>query len=190
MTEHLQPERASLLGLVAALALYDAIVALAPAVAPALKLKWPNDLLLDGAKLAGILIEAETGADAPGVSRMAIGIGCNCTSTPDGLAYSTASLAGEGITAMQLFHELSQSWAIWLTRWREPGGFAIVRDRWLDHATGLGAPIIVRLPAKELSGTFEDLDRQGRLILKDQTGARTVIGYGEVFFGTPTKAEQ
>jgi BirA family biotin operon repressor/biotin-[acetyl-CoA-carboxylase] ligase len=93
---------------VAALAVRDAVAAVAPSLSPALKLKWPNDLLLDGAKLAGILIEAET---AGSKTIMAAGIGVNCAHHPESLAYPATDLAAHGpaVRAGTLFSELSRT---------------------------------------------------------------------------------
>ncbi|GGE44216.1 hypothetical protein GCM10007276_21650 [Agaricicola taiwanensis] len=111
----------------------------------------------------------------------------NCLWHPTDLPYPAVSLRGLGAETGpgELFHALSGSWAQWLSVWRTSAGFAKIRESWLDRATGLGGPITVRLPEATLTGTFEDLDRQGRLILKGADGARKVIGYGEVFLGTP-----
>lgn len=182
LTEPAPPERASLLGLVAALALADAVEKTAPAARGRLKLKWPNDLLIDGAKLAGILIEAES---RDGSTSLAIGQGVNCLWHPTDLPYPAASLRGVGaeVTPAALFAALSESWIGWLGIWRAPAGFAAIRDAWLDRAIGLGGPITVRLPDETLHGIFDDLDRQGRLILKGADGVRKIIGFGEVFLG-------
>lgn len=179
------PQRAALLGLAAALAVYDAIISCAPQLAERLSLKWPNDVLADGAKLAGILLEAESRGEQ--ATDLVIGHGVNCLWHPDGLPYPAASLRGLGaeVTPGNLFHALSDSWADWLLTWQRPDGFAVIRERWLDHAAGIGSLITVRLPDAEMTGVFEDLDRQGRIILRRDDGTRHIIGFGEVFLGSP-----
>src|SRR5690348_13787537 len=92
LTEPSSPEQAPQLSFVSALALHDAVVAGAPQLGPALKVKWPNDLLLGPAKLAGILIEGESDP----VFTVAIGIGVNCAAHPSDVAYPATDLAAEG----------------------------------------------------------------------------------------------
>jgi len=165
---------------VAALAARDAICSAAPRLASRLQLKWPNDLLLDGAKLAGILIEAETmGA----VTAVAAGIGVNCAHHPAGLAYPATSLAvhGSRATPADLLHELSRTMVTRLAQWDRGAGFAGIRAMWLAHAAGLGGDIHVRLTNRELTGTFETLDPAGRLMLRVAGGTLEAITVGEVF---------
>src|SRR5207302_98048 len=123
-----------------------------------LKLKWPNDLLLGGAKLAGILIEAESVGD---VTAIAAGIGVNCAHHPAGLAYPATSLAacGAAVAPNELLRALSCAMVRRLAQWDRGSGFAAIRAEWLKHAAGVGGDIHVRLADRELSGTFETLDR-------------------------------
>jgi BirA family biotin operon repressor/biotin-[acetyl-CoA-carboxylase] ligase len=145
-----------------------------------LKLKWPNDLLLGGAKLAGILIEAES---AGGTTIAAAGIGVNCAHHPDNLPYPAASLAAHGVavTPGGLMTELSRSMLPRLAQWERGAGFAAIRAEWLANAAGIGGDIHVRLPDRELTGTFETLDPLGRLMLRLPGGALEAITVGEVF---------
>jgi BirA family biotin operon repressor/biotin-[acetyl-CoA-carboxylase] ligase len=173
---------------VVALAVRDSIVEVAPELAPKLKLKWPNDLLLDGAKLAGILIEAESAGDLMAV---AAGIGVNCVHHPDNLAYPATSLAagGAAVAPDELLRALSRTMVTRLAQWARGSGFAAIRAEWLAHAAGLGGDIQVRLPDRELSGRFETLDRIGRLMLRLPGGNLEAITVGEVFAPslTPTR---
>lgn len=164
----------------AALALRDAVSAATPSLASKLKLKWPNDLLLDGAKLAGILIEAESAGDKTFV---AAGIGVNCAHHPGNLAYPATSLASHGVAATpaDVMHELSRTMVARLAQWDRGAGFPAIRGEWLAHAAGIGGDIHVRLPDRELTGTFETLDRTGRLMLRLPGGAIEAITVGEVF---------
>jgi BirA family biotin operon repressor/biotin-[acetyl-CoA-carboxylase] ligase len=145
-----------------------------------LKLKWPNDLLLDGAKLAGILIEAES---AGGKTSIAAGIGVNCAHHPDGLAYWTTNLTARGAAATSdtLMTELSRTMRVRLAQWDRGAGFAAIRAEWLSHAAGIGSDIRVRLLDRELTGTFETLDAAGRLMLRLPGGALESITAGDVF---------
>jgi BirA family biotin operon repressor/biotin-[acetyl-CoA-carboxylase] ligase len=172
------PAQAPQLSFVTALAVHDAVAECAPALRPALKVKWPNDLLLGAAKLAGILIESE---NAPGFVA-AIGIGVNCAHHPEGTPYPATDLAAAGalVTPQRLLVTLASSMQARLKEWGRGEGFATIRDAWLKRAAGLGQAIQVRLPGRALSGRFEGLDETGRLLLA-QAGATTAIAAGEVF---------
>ena len=170
---------------VVALTVRDAACMVAPQLASRMKLKWPNDLLLDGAKLAGILIEAES---VGGKTITAAGIGVNCVHHPIGLAYPATSLSayGESVSPESLLTELSRTMVARLAQWDRGAGFAAIRAEWLTHAAGVGSDIQVRLPDRELTGTFESLDPAGRLMLRLPGGALEAITAGEVF--TPARA--
>jgi len=152
-------------------------------------LKWPNDLLLDGAKLGGILLEtvnAPTGdLRAPVAPVAIIGIGVNCASAPSDLPYRAEALASLGAAAPSraaFFAALSDALAEMLALWRSPGGFARVRELWLRDAAGLGAQIGVRLMQGEIAGVFQTIDATGRLVLLTPTGARAIEA-GDVEIG-------
>jgi BirA family biotin operon repressor/biotin-[acetyl-CoA-carboxylase] ligase len=166
------------LSFVAALALHDCVSEAAPQVAPALTVKWPNDLLLSGAKLAGILIEG----DSEPSFCVAIGIGVNCVSHPQDTAHPATDLASAGaaVTPQRLFTALGAAMARRLAQWQRGQGFASIRADWLKRAAGLGQEIRVRLPERELTGRFEGLDDAGRLLLKAPGGV-TAVTAGEVF---------
>ena len=165
---------------VVALAVRDAVCAAAHELCSRLQLKWPNDLLLDGAKLAGILIEAESIGGRTGA---AAGIGVNCVHYPLGLAYPATSLSayGASIAPETLFAELSRTMVARRAQWDRGAGFAAIRAEWLSHAAGLGGDIQVRLADRELTGTFETLDPSGRLMLRLPGGMVEAIAAGEVF---------
>ena len=168
------------LALVAALAAHDAVVEVAPEVKPMLELKWPNDLLLSGAKFAGILIEGE-GREQEGA--VAIGIGVNCTAHPaQAAAYPATDLlaAGTNVSADRLFASLCVKMPGRLAQWNSGLGFATIRADWLARAAGLGENIRVALPDRELAGRFEGLDEAGCLVLTGPDGAKEVVAAGEV----------
>jgi BirA family biotin operon repressor/biotin-[acetyl-CoA-carboxylase] ligase len=167
------------LSFVAALAVHDAVVEVAPEVRPMLELKWPNDLLLSGAKFAGILIEGE-GQEEEGA--VAIGIGVNCTAHPAGAAYPATDLAacGARVTAATLFAALSVKMQGRLAQWNSGNGFATIRADWLARAAGLGESIRIALADRELTGRFEGLDDAGCLVLIAPDGAKTVVAAGDV----------
>jgi BirA family transcriptional regulator, biotin operon repressor / biotin---[acetyl-CoA-carboxylase] ligase len=167
------------LAFVAALAVHDAVVELASEIRPLMGLKWPNDLLLSGAKFAGILIEGE-GAEEAGA--VAIGIGINCTSHPADAGYPATDLsaAGARVTVAALFAALSVKMLGRLAQWNRGNGFATIRADWLARATGLGENIRVALADRELAGRFEGLDDAGCLVLITPDGAETVVAAGDV----------
>ena len=178
LSEPSPPEHAPQLSFVAALALHDAIGECAPQIGPLLKVKWPNDLLLNGAKLAGILIEGE---GDPTFS-VAIGIGINCAAHPDGMAFPATDLAAAGalVTPAQALAVLSAAMYKRLDQWQRGQGFAGIRADWLKRAAGLGQEIHVRLPERELTGSFQGIDDAGHLLMVGASGVTTVTA-GEVF---------
>jgi BirA family biotin operon repressor/biotin-[acetyl-CoA-carboxylase] ligase len=170
------PERAPQLSFVAALATHDAIVALAPALASRLAFKWPNDVLCDGAKVAGILIEAE--GTRPLI--VAVGIGVNCRSHPEVADYAAGDLgaAGAGVTAENLFGALSDAMANRLREW--DAGFASIRAEWLRRA-GPRGELRARVGSRDIAGRFETIDETGRLVLRLADGTLETMAAGEVF---------
>ena len=178
LTEPSPGPQAPQLSFVAALALHDGIAACAPQLGPILKLKWPNDLLIGRAKVAGVLIEGESDPSFA----VAIGFGVNCGSHPHNAAYPAIDLATAGavVTPEALFVTLSA--AMWdrLKQWHRGLGFAAIRADWLKRAAGLGEALQVRLPEREVSGRFQGLDDAGRLLLKQANGM-TAVTAGEVF---------
>jgi BirA family transcriptional regulator, biotin operon repressor / biotin---[acetyl-CoA-carboxylase] ligase len=180
LTDPAPPECAPQLSFVAVLALYDAIAACAPPLREALALKWPNDLLCRGAKLAGILIEGERAAEALAV---AIGIGVNCESHPSQTPYPATDLKGEGtaVAAVALFEALTATMAQRLAQWRRGAGFPEIRADWIARAAGIDGDMRARLPDREIIGRGEGLDEHGRLLLRLPDGSLQAIAAGEVF---------
>jgi BirA family biotin operon repressor/biotin-[acetyl-CoA-carboxylase] ligase len=178
LTEPSPAELAPQLSFVAALALHDAIAACAPQLGPMLHVKWPNDLLLNSAKVAGILIEGES---SPAFA-VAIGIGVNCAAHPEGTAYPATDLAAAGapVTPGHLLAVLSAAMMRQIEQWQCGQGFSAIRADWLKRAAGLGQDIRVRLPERELSGLFKGLDDAGHLLVLERHGLTTVTA-GEVF---------
>jgi BirA family biotin operon repressor/biotin-[acetyl-CoA-carboxylase] ligase len=164
------------IGFVAGLALAEAVTSVAPGLDTDIRLKWPNDLLLRGQKLAGLLLES-TGQGA-----LVVGSGVNLASAPGDPARPATALAAHGIAATpwEVLEVYATGLEAGLDRWAA-GGFAAIRPLWLDRAGGLGQPIRVRLPQRELSGTFADLDPHGALVLALPDGSRRTITAGDVF---------
>lgn len=172
--------RAAELGFVAGLALTDMLVPLAGPTAP--RLKWPNDVLLDGRKLGGILLETESIGDR--LDAVIIGMGVNLASHPDGTAMPASDLlaaTGKRIDPAECVEPLRAAFARWRMAW-ESSGFAAIREAWRARAVGRGEAVRVRLPTGEVGGLFEDIDAHGALLLMRHDGTRQRISAGDVLF--------
>ena len=186
------------LSFVAALAAADAIDACAPSVDVALK--WPNDILLDGAKAAGLLLEmipapkaaagtSNLGASNPGTSNAEMwavwGIGVNVVSKPEGLPYQAARLLdvidGAPPSPKTIVEMLDRAFRAHYEIWRGQG-FAPIRAAWTQRAAGLGKPVTARLPDRTVSGTFKGIDETGALVMATENGEEHIAA-GAVFFG-------
>jgi BirA family transcriptional regulator, biotin operon repressor / biotin---[acetyl-CoA-carboxylase] ligase len=176
LTDPSPQQRAAELSFVASLAVYDAVAALAPRTTSRLALKWPNDVLVDGKKFSGILIEGEGAA-------VVVGIGINLAHHPSETSYPATNLAAGGITAdiNGLFERLSETMMQRLAQWNRGAGFEQTRADWLARAAGVGVPILVSQPDGERTGRFETLDAAGRLVLRLENGSIETITAGEVF---------
>jgi BirA family biotin operon repressor/biotin-[acetyl-CoA-carboxylase] ligase len=177
--------RAGELSFVAAVALCDAVAAAAPALSPKLALKWPNDLMVSGRKLSGILLESSARTGAP-LEAVVIGFGVNCASHPESADYPVTSLKAEGATVSpaDLLEALMDSFSAAYGVWALGQGFASVRALWLARAAGLGETITVRLANREIRGTFEALGPDGALAVRGADGTLQHIAAGEVFFAS------
>ena len=168
---------------VAAIALVEAVGAVLPARA-SVRIKWPNDLLIGPAKVAGILVEATT--DIAQHAWYVVGLGVNCIHHPDGLAYPTTDLteaAGRTVHPDEVFAGLQRSFASALSLWNAGAGFSAVRQRWLSHALPLGTTLTARLPDRTIDGGFGGMDETGRLLLDTMAG-RLTIQAAEIHVGT------
>ena len=164
---------AATLALVAAVAIEEAVAAYLPDAA---RLKWPNDLLIAGAKLSGILLERAGGA-------VVIGFGANLAHHPIDTDRIATSLFAHSITVepADFIETLAEAFARWVERWRGEG-IDVVRRRWVERAHPVGAPLTARLPdGSALDGLFDGLDAEGALILRLADGTRRVIHAGDVF---------
>lgn len=164
----------------AAIALADALDQVAPDLTP--RLKWPNDVLVGGAKISGILLESSA-LSGGGVDWLVLGMGVNVAHHPDDAGQAATSLHANGTadcTAYSLLAALAPALGHWLDIWKE-AGFAPLRQAWLARAAGLRGPIRVRLPKEEFEGTFRDLDSDGSLIVELPGGALRHVTAGEVF---------
>ncbi|MEM1387288.1 MAG: biotin--[acetyl-CoA-carboxylase] ligase [Pseudomonadota bacterium] len=179
------PSMAALRSFLAGLAVIDALAA---QVAPArLSLKWPNDVLLDGGKLAGILLESR-GAKRGRLDWLSIGIGINLVAAPamaevEPGALAPVSVVGQGgpvLAPEAVLDSVATAFARYEAQLGAQG-FEPLRRRWLQRAARLGETITARLPGETLTGTFETIDETGQLVLRGIGGPR-LIPAAEVFF--------
>ena len=148
-----------------------------------IKVKWPNDVLANGRKLAGILLESASGGDGA-LTFLAIGIGMNLAHFPPDTEFPATSLAALGVSAPSpsaALTQLAAHFAKWYDVWMM-NGFSPIQDAWLARAAGLGSRIRARLTHEETSGVFEGIDNTGALILREAQGRTRTIAAGEVFF--------
>ncbi|CAA7612390.1 biotin--[acetyl-CoA-carboxylase] ligase [Magnetospirillum sp. SS-4] len=164
-------------GFVAALALAEGLAELVPDAD--FLCKWPNDVLADGRKVAGMLLETA------GDGWMVLGLGVDVLRAPPpgetlhaAVALADLGWAGDAETVLAAF---CRRFAPRLEEWRT-GGFAAVRGPWLARARGLGEPMVVRLETDTLTGRFAGLDEDGALMLDQGGDGHRRILAGDVFF--------
>jgi BirA family biotin operon repressor/biotin-[acetyl-CoA-carboxylase] ligase len=176
---------AALRSFVAALALQDAL-ATATGRSESLSLKWPNDVLLNGAKVAGILLESA--GQGTRMSPLCIGIGVNLIAAPppelleaDALEpTSVLSATGARVTPEEFLDILAPAFATWEARLTDHG-FGPLRSAFLDRAARRGEVVRARTGTETLTGTFADIDATGALILVTAKG-RVAVPAAEIYF--------
>lgn len=146
-------------------------------------LKWPNDVLADGAKLAGILLEAQKRPD--GRMAIVIGMGVNVVAAPEGLPYPAGSIAALGwdVSAETILAALTDEWVDAVELWDSGRNVAGVLDLWRESAAEIGAPVAVSRDGEIVRGVFETIDEAGRLIVRANDNSRVAITAGDVHFG-------
>jgi BirA family biotin operon repressor/biotin-[acetyl-CoA-carboxylase] ligase len=146
-------------------------------------LKWPNDVLADGKKICGILLEAE---GVPGGLAVVVGMGTNVVAAPEGTPTPAISLAALGvqISAEELFSALSDAWVEFFGIWDDGRGFQAIRKLWLARAAGLGQAVAVRSGGSTIEGIFDTIDEQGCMIIQTPAGRRMPVSAGDVYFGS------
>ena len=172
--------KASQLSFVAALALFDALANISEP-GHQIKLKWPNDVLLEDKKVAGILLESQAdNREAP--AWVILGIGVNVTHFPQDTVFPSTSLSAENwsVSVEATLQAFARSFQRWANSWAEDG-FEKIRLSWLQRALGLGQKIEVNLETVTLEGVFKDIDKHGALVL-DRHGTEQRITAGEVYF--------
>jgi BirA family biotin operon repressor/biotin-[acetyl-CoA-carboxylase] ligase len=170
------------LPLVVALALHRAISAEMPFADDRIRIKWPNDILVDGRKVSGILIEAEGLPDGRGA--VVIGCGVNIAHKPENPLYPATSLseAGASTSPEALFARLMVELAHALDVWQAGAGIDEIVASWKALVHGIGGPITVNLPDRSLSGIFAGIEKDGLLALRLDSGETLRIASGDVFF--------
>jgi BirA family biotin operon repressor/biotin-[acetyl-CoA-carboxylase] ligase len=180
------PDQVALRSFVASLALFDAFVG-ATGRSEGLTLKWPNDVLLNGGKIAGILLES-AGFSGGAVSHIAIGIGVNLREAPQAAQVETQatrpvsllSETGANVDPESFLDLLAAAYARWEHQF-VTYGFEPIRTAWLARAARLGEVITARTTRDETTGTFETVDTAGNLVLNTAKG-RVTIPAADIFF--------
>jgi BirA family biotin operon repressor/biotin-[acetyl-CoA-carboxylase] ligase len=173
-------QHAAGLALVAGVATIDAIRAAQPGSSlNGLRLKWPNDILIEGAKVGGILIESSSQGDRLAV---VIGVGINLASAPSDLARHATSLSAHGIvlSTQEALCLLANAMDTWLNVWEEGAGFDRIRTAWLERAGPLGEPLRVHGAAGEIAGAFAGVDDDGALLITGADNRQQRIRFGDV----------
>lgn len=177
----------ALLSFAAALAVAD--VADSVIGRPMALVKWPNDVMILGRKISGILLES--GSLGDGRTWIAVGIGVNIVSVPEGVEQPIGALSaftdGKMISLDAVEQTLRRRLGFWAGR-LEREGFAPLRDAWLARAHGMNAPAVARVGAEEVAGVIRGLSGEGALQLELPDGRTRLITAGEVFFGPPKAA--
>ncbi len=138
-------------------------------------LKWPNDILIDGKKVSGILIEKEGEA-------YALGMGVNILSAPQDAVF-LKQFSGDNRLAIHPFRDtVLEKLGLYYTKWKEDG-FASIREAWLAQAHGLNEAITVKAGDQQKEGIFKEIDDKGFLVIETQDGSTERLNSGEVFFG-------
>ena len=177
------PAVAAQVSFVAALAVHDCVTTLRPGASAAIK--WPNDVLIDGAKVSGVLPEVV--ATAP--TRIAVGCGINVAHAPDVASYPATAL-GEDVGVTATLAALDASLTCRLRDWDEGRGFAVTREAWSARAMGLGQAVVASHGTNRISGTFTGLAEDGARIVLQPDGRTAHVHAGEVRFAALDTASQ
>lgn len=162
---------------IVSLAVRDTILELAPELRDKLQLKWPNDVLVNGKKISGILLEKTD-------DYLVVGVGVNIVELPDinNILYKATSLRNENcnIDRDEFLSVYVKRFDYWLEQ-RKNNSFSLIRENWLKSAKGLNTEIKVNYPTSSISGKFIGLDENGGLLLEINGETKTIYA-GDVFF--------
>ena len=175
------PASAAQLSFAAALAVHDTVAHFRKK--SEIQIKWPNDVLMNGAKIAGILLESGT---TDGQLWVAIGIGINIGSTPKDTAYPATHLHADIPLKLHPYFSdvkkvLFERCEFWIFE-HDRKGFEPLRVAWLDRAQGMGGAVTARLPNETIEGTAIGMDKDGALEMQTHSGEIVKIHAGDVFF--------
>lgn len=178
-------DKAALRSFVAALALFDAFVAVTGRPDP-FALKWPNDVLLNGGKVAGILLGSA--GQGGGVGFLSVGVGVNLANAPEPGAVEPGALrpvsllseTGAAVAPEEFLDHLAPAFAAYEAR-LVTYGFAPIREAWLARAARLGERVTARMATHEVTGTFETIDPTGSIVLHTDHGRRSIAA-ADIFF--------
>ena len=169
------------LSFVTAVAVHETLSAVLPDNSD-LTCKWPNDILLDGHKLGGILLESFKAGEEGG-SWVVVGVGVNVDSFPPKTEFPATCLTDAGVELVsakiilsRFIHHFIERYDEWCSR-----GFEPIRKEWLANAWGLGKELCARMPDKEIVGIAEGIDEHGNLIMDLGGGKRQYIQAADVF---------
>lgn len=171
------------LSLVAGVAAHAAVHAAMQPAPPALRLKWPNDLLIGHEKTGGILVESSTART--GALAAVIGVGMNIASHPQDIDRPATHLGAFGSAPPPdiLIEHLATAMDHWIAVWNDGKGFPAIREAWLDAAHPIGERLSIKAGSAVLAGTFAGLDQDGALLLDASDGQRRTFTYGDVSVG-------
>ncbi len=176
---------ATQLSFVSALAAHDTIAEhLPPEKIPQLRLKWPNDVMLDGAKIAGVLLESLAPPKGEGLA-VILGIGINVSHAPADTERAAASLGLDPAAVTHVFGALDAAFERWLASWDESRGFPAVREEWLSRALAVNETISVNLNGSTIRGRFRGVDPAGALQLETEPGVVITVTAGDIYPDTP-----
>ena len=149
----------------------------------AISYKWPNDILLNDKKIAGILLESSIKMHNGFLDWLVVGIGLNVVSSPEQMPYPTSSLQEQNIEIdlNKIVDELMKSFSYWYSLWQNQG-FDIIRTKWLERGKALGEVITVSVGKDRISGVFEDITLDGCIKLILPGGQACFVSSGEVFY--------
>lgn len=176
-------EQCSQLSFVAALSVAETLEAIVPN-AKDIACKWPNDILLKGKKLAGILLESFANPAEPQKRWICVGVGINIDSSPEHVMYPATCLRNAGVELVsakivlsRFIHHFVHHYDTWCET-----GFKPIQKAWLKRAYNIGEPIEVMMGDDLITGVFETVDAEGKLIVKQGNGKLKAVHAGDVFF--------
>lgn len=142
-------------------------------------LKWPNDVLLDGKKISGCMVEI---SHYKNYSVLIIGVGINVSSSYNNGDYPTLSLHDYGIMSSleSVFEEFSTFWAKNFLIWTEKNGETSIRKEWLKHTKNLGKKVSITCDNQIIHGIFKGIDENDHLILQQENGTLKTISSGHI----------